>query len=257
MRRNVLSPVSARIVLFAVAVALPLESVNADADEVNLVNNDQLVNGEFGIEENFDPVWPVAGEIVVGVMAEWSQSVEDDLLLTILSGPRQESAQLCIEVVSRSGEYDASTIIQLGADVADPVRLNWAAASSDSEDIRALDPSDVAVSVVEEDCDSDSAAFLLASWGSFAERDPDSIVVLVNAKTSAAAVSLSANGANIGQSDCTKVEDPRRLGYDFACNVDLSGPLPDVDRIDGIVIRKQFGSAKPPKPFTISLRGSE
>ncbi|MEM7121951.1 MAG: hypothetical protein AAF563_11780 [Pseudomonadota bacterium] len=257
MRQRVVSFALAAVAFGALAtVAAPAVTL-ADDNEPQLVSNDDLMLGHFSLDEDFEPVWPVAGEVVVGVMARWSQSAQDDMLLTILAGSRPEAAQLCIEVVSRSGEYDASTVIRLGADVLDPVRLNWAGASEQSEDIRALDPVDVAVSVVEEDCGNDGAAFLLASWGGFSENDPDSIDVLVNAKTSDASISLSANGVEVGDAACDKVEDPRRLGYDFVCHVALDGPLPDVDHLEGIVIRKQFGSAKLPDFFTISLRGTE
>lgn len=221
------------------------------------------------VEESFDPIWPVSGNVIVGVMGHMGAHTSPSLLLFI--GPDSD-IRICAEVTSRSRNYRARLAVSHDA-LASPMGFVSVLSLTGNRDALAqFAGSDVAVRALPGDCLSgtepgtamtrrERPVYFIAGWGdqnaftSAAGAElPDEVRLMVNARTSAAAVVVQGEGIDVQSRFCDREDDPRQSGFDFVCTISLrdakDAGLASVN-ID--ILRTHFGEQEEPVPAVLHL----
>lgn len=211
--------------------------------------------------DSYDPVWTVSGHVVVGAMAPDRATSRPVLSLDAaeLSNNRPEGRHFCLDMTSRSHSYRAQADISVPPGRPVPAQVPFLAHVERPEAVRKITGEEVAVRVEDSTCDNAEAgkdgALIIAGWGAGPIASPPAeVVLLLNARTSEAAVRLTSAGGLVDQKSCARVADPQQSGYDFICRMSLAKLGPEAKIIDGTVARRQFGQVRPPARFSILLR---
>ncbi len=214
------------------------------------------------VEESFDPIWPVSGHVIVGVMGHLGLQPQPNLLLFV--GPQQD-IRICAEITSRSRNYRASLAISETA-LASPVGfVRVLDMTGDRDALARLAGPDLAVRATPGACGAPAspgtATLFIAGWGDQAEFSggegaglPDEVRLMVNARTSSAAVLVRGPGDALQNRLCDREENPRRSGFDFTCMISLrEAKAAGLDTLAVEVHRANFGAREEPVRLVLQL----
>lgn len=212
------------------------------------------------IAEDYDPLWNVSGNIIVGIMASADQASQPYLSLktSTLRFTPDVNRKFCVVVVSRSRSYRATAEIDVPPDSPLPVSVILSSAAERPDFVDSLDSGQIAVTARMADCahaDHEDVPFLVAEWGEATGNGrPDSLKLMLNARTSEVAVNLRGNGQVLDQQQCARTQDPQQAGYDFTCELSLALVPESVGTLDGTIARRNFGSSRQISHFSILLK---
>jgi hypothetical protein len=213
------------------------------------------------IDETIDPVWSVSGYVLVGVMTATGQSPEPKLSIGASSAPGEIGIDqvFCTDIVSRARSYRGRANIYVPSGAQRPVVVPFIDFSRYADLLSTVQDDEMAIRVRYGACDdvddNSSIPATIARWGEAATAEPlRKITLLLNARTSEAAVRLSAAGVVFAQQHCERVSEPQRTGYDFICRMKLKNMDEQVSEIDGMIVRREFGQVRPPAHFAVRLR---
>ena len=203
----------------------------------------QVVDFEVNYEE-WDPVWPVSGQVVVGLNVEGAP-VEDPVV-SVLTGDLAP-ASVCIEIASRIRNYRMQA--ESREPSGDPITVfDISASSSRAAELRKFAPGDLAIRGFAGGCDAvvaGAAVYLLSTWGEPRPGEIRDFTVLLNARSDEAYLMIG----TAQPQPCRRQPDPRQTGFDFRCDVSAAGS----GELTATVFRRQSGVALERTTFKIVL----
>jgi hypothetical protein len=211
-----------------------------------------------GFEEDFQEEVPVSGRVVAGIVVTGSAALEALAVLppaTAAAGDANGNL-VCIEVVSRDGQYHSRNTYQLPSPVETwPVPLQYPGEYSAFLD--SLGAGDLAVLGSPGDCKGADRATFYVSGSGAANARPASISIFVNAGRTDTYVAELVDGARRGRPQrCAPIDAERRTGFDTLCEVTIADDR-GVDSLTLQILRRRYEQMLPPTEFTVVLPGSE
>lgn len=203
----------------------------------------QIVDFDVNYEE-WDPVWPVSGQVVVGLNAEGEPS--SDPVVSVLTGSLAP-ASLCLEISSRLRNY------RMQAESKEPSEkpvtvFDIYASTSRASELRKFSSQDLAIRGFVGKCEDRSGGqpvYLLSSWGRPPVDGITAFTVLLNARSDEAFLMIGSDQPQ----PCERQPDPRQTGFDFSCDVRTSA----TGELSATVFRRQSGVALEKTSFKIVL----
>lgn len=194
--------------------------------------------------EDWDPVWPVSGQVVVGLNAEGEAS--SDPVVSVLTGTLAP-ASLCLEISSRLRNYRMQA--QSKEPSQKPVTVfDIFSSTSRASELRKFSAQDLAIRGFAGKCEDVSGGlpvYLLSSWGRPPEGGITDFTVLLNARSDEAYLMIGSDQPQ----PCERQPDPRQTGFDFRCRVSTSA----TGELSATVFRRQSGVALERTSFKIVL----
>lgn len=203
----------------------------------------QAVDFEVNYEE-WDPVWPVSGQVVVGLNAVGDPS--PDPVVSVLTGTLAP-ASLCLEIASRFRNY------RMQAESKEPSEkpvtvFNIYNSTSRAAELRKFLADDLAIRGFVGTCEDVSGGlpvYLLSTWGAPPEGKVMAFTVLLNARSDEAYLMVGTDKPQ----PCVRQPDPRQTGFDFRCDVSTTA----TGEVTATVFRRQSGVALERTSFKIML----
>ena len=219
----------------------------------------ELVGPVTDFEEVFQEEVPVSGRVVTGIGVTGSAAMEALAVLPpgALPAAGSNGDLVCIEVVSRDGQYHSRNTYRLPSPIQDwPVRLQYP--SGYTAFLEDQGAEDLAVLGSPGDCDSaDRDTFYVTGSGP-ANATPASISIFVNSGRTDTYVAVRVDGARRGRPKrCTPIDAERRTGFDTLCEVEITGDSRDGDGLSLEILRRRYEQMLPPTEFKVVLPGSK
>lgn len=200
---------------------------------------------DFAVKyEEWDPVWPVSGQVVVGLNAEGEAA--RDPVVSVLTG-KLAPAALCLEIASRVRNYRMQAESTERSE--DPVTVfNIYRSTSRAIELREFAAGDLAIRGYVGACDDASGgvpAYLLSTWGAPRANGVTTFDVLLNARSDEAFLMIGSDPPQ----PCERQPDPRQTGFDFRCRISTAA----TGELAATVFRRQSGVALERTTFKIVL----
>lgn len=203
----------------------------------------QVVDFDVNYEE-WDPVWPVSGQVVVGLNV--AGAAVRDPVVSVLTGDLAP-ASVCIEIASRIRNYRMQA--ESREPSGDPITVfDISSSTTRAAELRKFASEDLAIRGFAGGCDAAAAGeavYLLSTWGEPRPGEIQAFTVLLNARSDEAYLMIG----SAKPQPCIRQPDPRQTGFDFRCDVSAaaSGVL------TATVFRRQSGVALERTTFKIVL----
>ncbi|PLL11657.1 hypothetical protein C0V75_16750 [Tabrizicola sp. TH137] len=203
----------------------------------------QAVDFDVNYEE-WDPVWPVSGQVVVGLNVEGEPTA--DPVVSVLTGTLAP-ASLCLEIASRFRNYRMQAESKEASE--NPVTVfTIYNSTSRVDELRKFAAEELAIRGFVGSCEEASGAlpvYLLSAWGEPSEGGVTEFDVLLNARSDEAYLMIGSDPP----SPCIRQPDPRQTGFDFRCEITTAA----VGELTATVFRRQSGVALERTSFKIVL----
>lgn len=194
--------------------------------------------------EEWDPIWPVSGQVVVGLNVEGAAA--RDPVVSVLTGALAP-ASVCIEIASRIRNYRMQA--ESKEPSGDPITVfNIHSSTSRAAELRKFTAEDLAIRGFAGRCDAVAGglpAYLLSTWGEPRQGPIGAFQVLLNARSDEAYLMIG----SAQPTACERQADPRQTGFDFRCRVETEAR----GELMATVFRRQSGVALERTTFKIVL----
>lgn len=205
--------------------------------------------------EVFQEEVPVSGRVVAGIGVTGSAAM--DALAVLPPAASSNSDLVCIEVVSRDGQYHSRNTYRLPSPIQDwPVRLEYP--SRHTKFLEDQKAEDLAVLGAPGDCEGrDRDTFYVTGSGP-ANATPASISIFVNSGRTDTYVAVLVDGARADRPKrCAPIDAERRTGFDTLCEVVITEYVRDDAGLTIEILRRRYEQMLPPTEFKVVLPGSK
>ncbi len=213
------------------------------------------------LDEDYDPIWNVSGNVIVGIMASAEKAPLPYLSLKTseLSFQPDVPRTFCIDITSRCRSFRAKVEIGVTPNTLQPYSVSLSDKVQRPEFVDSLQGEQIAVKAQSADCaqaNQKNVAYLVSTWGEKTGTEPPkSLLLLLNARMSEVAVSLRGpDGQVFDRKQCARVKDPQQTGYDFTCEMSLATLPESVDMLHGTIARRSYGGPRKISRFSILLK---
>ena len=206
-------------------------------------------------DEVFQEEVPVSGRVVAGIGVTGSAGMAALAVLPPAGG--SDGDLVCIEVVSRDGQYHSRNTYELPSPSQDwPVRLQYP--TKHTKFLRGQDTEDLAVLGTPGNCETRNRGTYYVTGSGPANAAPGSISIFVNAGRADTYVAARVGGARVGSpTRCTPIDAERRTGFDTLCEFEITEAARDGDGLTLEVLRRRYERRLPTTTFKVVLPGSK
>lgn len=210
-----------------------------------------LVDPENEFEEIFQEEVPVSGRVVAGIAVTGSAAM--NALAVIPPAVDSSGDRVCIEVVSRDGQYHSRNTYRLPSPMQDwPVRLDYP--SKHTQYLENRGPEDLAVLGSPGDCNGGKRDTFYVTGSGPANVTPASISIFVNSGRTETYVAVFVDGLRHGSPQrCAPIDAERRTGFDTLCEVAVTRDSRDGDGLSLQILRRRYDQMLPATEVNVVL----